>query len=97
MLETELMTTADHGLSADRIKIIDMLTHSIKSIDTILAMRDTGYANTYRPQYSYGDRSYRYDGYSRSDGDIRARLTDMMHNAGSEQEREALRRCIEQM
>ena len=44
MLENELMTAADHGsLSVDKLKVIDMITHSIKSIDTILAMQNSGY------------------------------------------------------
>lgn len=37
------------------LKAIDMLTHSIKSIDTIMAMEDAGYSNEYSNRnYSYG-------------------------------------------
>ena len=94
MLENELMTAADHGsLSVDKLKVIDMITHSIKSIDTILAMQNSGYdrGNSYR----YGmDRRY-----SRDDGrsEMMDRLNDMLRTANTDKEREAIRRCIDQM
>jgi hypothetical protein len=34
-------------MTADKISLIDMLTHSIKSIDTITAMQREGYSNSY--------------------------------------------------
>lgn len=59
---------------------IDKLTHSIKSIDTIMAMQDAGYSNRAYPMHymdnsydggnSYGYGRYSRDrmGYSRGDG-----------------------------
>lgn len=98
MLENELMTTADHGsLSMDKLKVIDMITHSIKSIDTILAMRESGYSNGYDRGNSY---RYGYDRrYSRDDGraNMMDRLNDMLRDASTDKEREAIRRCIDQM
>lgn len=37
--------TEQKSLSGDKLKVIDMLTHSIKSIDTIVAMENSGYSN----------------------------------------------------
>ena len=115
MLCDELESLTDKGnMNAERLKMIDMLTHSIKSIDTIVAMDRGGYSN----KYSYdndrtysdsrnGGRSYtsgRYDdrysdGYSRDDmkASMVHKLNDMMREAESDKDREAIRRCIEQM
>lgn len=52
MLCEELEKITKKGeLSAGSLDVIDKLTHSIKSIDTIIAMEDTGYSN--EPGYSY--------------------------------------------
>ena len=52
MLMEELEKCANKGeLSAGSLDIVDKLTHSIKSIDTILAMEDAGYSYD---DYSYG-------------------------------------------
>lgn len=48
MLMDELEECTDKGeLSAGSLEIVDKLTHSIKSIDTILAMEEAGYSNEY--------------------------------------------------
>lgn len=61
MLCEELDEMTKKGkLTVDSLDAIDMLTHSIKSIDTILAMEDAGYSNGYS-----GRRYYYDDGYSR--------------------------------
>ena len=80
-------------LTSSSLETIDKLTHSIKSIDTILAMEGAGYSN----DYSYGrryikhDNSYRrdgnsYRGYSREDAkaDLMAQLRDMSMTADGE-------------
>lgn len=95
----ELCEQADNKpLSLDRIKVIDMLTHSIKSIDTVNAMQESGYSNN---SYRYNGHSYGYkrmsDGrYSRDSGeDMRMRLETAMREASTEREREAIRKCME--
>ena len=74
MLEKELHAITDKGeLSAGSLDIIDKLTHSIKSIDTIMAMEgsshDEGYSTRKRDsmgRYSRDEyRGHSYDGYSR--------------------------------
>lgn len=68
MLCEELDDLTKKGkLSVDSLDAIDMITHSIKSIDTILAMEESGYSNTYP-----GRRFYYDDGYSRK-GSYRGR------------------------
>lgn len=60
MLEKELYAITDKGeLSAGSLDIIDKLTHSIKSIDTIMAMEGS---------YSYGRKRDSMGRYSRDDG-----------------------------
>lgn len=73
-LEKELDKIAEKGtINETDLNHVDKLTHSIKSIETIQAMRDSGYSNGY--PYSYdGGNSYRYQRrdsmgrYSRDDG-----------------------------
>ena len=51
MLSDELEEITKKGkLTVDTLDAIDMITHSIKSIDTILAMENAGYSNDY-PKY----------------------------------------------
>lgn len=55
---------------AAELEAIDKLTHSIKSIDTIMAMEEAGYSNENRGSYggSYDDgRSYARGRYQRRD------------------------------
>ena len=55
MLCEELENMTEQGeITTGSLEIIDKLTHSIKSIDTILAMEEAGYSDDYK--YS------RYDG-----------------------------------
>lgn len=57
MLCEELDKFGSKGeLTAGSLETIDKLTHSIKSIDTIMAMEESGYSRDYMP--SYGARSY---------------------------------------
>ena len=108
MLMDELVNTADSGtLTVDKVKIVDMLTHSIKSIDTIEAMHNSGYSGNnryyyhdgyeYKPDYgrSYGRRT---DGrYSRTSDSMMEHLDRMMDDAKTDKERDAIRSFMEQM
>lgn len=109
--------TEQKSLSGDKLKVIDMLTHSIKSIDTIIAMENSGYSNnysygrgnsytdgnSYMRGNSYMDGSYRNRDnrgrYSRDDEQthLKHRLEDMLQEVHSDREREAIKRCMEQM
>lgn len=62
MLCAELDDISNSGpLNRDKLDIIDKLTHAIKSITTIEAMKDSGYSN----RGSYDNYSNRwYDGHS---------------------------------
>ena len=90
----------DGALTNDRLTLIDKITHSIKSIDTIQAMEDSGYSRDYSyprgHSYRYDDRYSRNDGYS-YDSDIKIRLNDLMHDAKSDREREAIRKAMDSM
>lgn len=74
-------------LSTSSLEIIDKLTHSIKSIDTILAMEDAGYSNdnSYargRGRYAKRDSMGRYarrDG-SYNDGSYDGSYDDMSYD-----------------
>ena len=116
----ELDEIAKKGkLTAGDLDTVDKLTHSIKSIETIMSMG--GYSGeNYGASYARGNRGGSYDNMSYRDGmgggsyarrrdrrgrysrgysrdDMREELQELMEEAGTEQEREAIRRCIEQM
>lgn len=56
MLCAELEKITKKGeLSAGSLDVVDKLTHSIKSIDTIMAMEDSGYSNESGYSYARGD------------------------------------------
>ena len=106
MLMEELNKCASKGeLSAGSLDIVDKLTHAVKSIDTILAMEESGYS---RDDYSYARGRGRYakrdsmgrysgeGGYSR-DGDFREMLEEAMDNAPNEQVRTKLQRIMSEM
>lgn len=64
MLCKELDEARDKGRIADinDLKTIDMLTHSLKSISTIIAMEESGYEGKSghypMPPFMYGNRSF---------------------------------------
>lgn len=63
MLCEELEEIAEKGeLTAGSLETIDKLTHSIKSIATIMAMEDAGYSREYVSKYDGG--SYRGGSYA---------------------------------
>lgn len=79
--------TEQRNLSADRLKIIDMLTHSIKSIDTIIAMEDSGYSrDSYRPRSVRRSR----------DTHLMHQLEDLMRES-NDKDKEIIKRFMEQM
>lgn len=93
-------------LNTSDLQTIDWLSHSLKSIETVLAME--GYSNDYNPTNSYGgrarddmgrySRTYPTMEYSRSysygkDSMIN-NLREMLSEAKTEQERNAISRCI---
>lgn len=112
MLCEELDKFGSKGeLTAGSLETIDKLTHSIKSIDTIMAMDEAGYSNDYMP--SYGDRSYamqrrdsrgRYSrnsyrdsrGYSYDDG-IVEQLEDIMHSTTDKKTKDVIKKAITMM
>lgn len=95
MLCDEIDSIAEHGeLTAGSLETVDKLTHSLKSIESIMTMEDAGYSNAY-PMY-YDARPYRM--YSRAAGHhMTDRLRDMLDDAETEKERTALRECIKKL
>lgn len=87
MLEDELnRITSQNKMTQQILDMVDKLTHSIKSIDTIIAMEESKYSNrgsydrsydgSYDDHGSYGyDRSYAVDRRGRNaDGSYRTRM-----------------------
>ena len=62
MLSSELDKITDKGtVTRESLEIIDKLTHSIKSIDTILAMEEAGDYGYKRNRYARRDSRYSRD------------------------------------
>ena len=72
MLCEELDKITKKGeLSAGSLDVVDKLTHSIKSIDTIIAMEDAGYSNESGYSYARGrGRNARRDSMGRYSRDM---------------------------
>lgn len=66
--ELEKITKAGK-ITSGSLDLVDKLTHSIKSIDTIMAMEESGYSNNYSRSYAVdrydGRMKDSYDDYSR--------------------------------
>ena len=80
MLMKELEECTKKGLSSNSLDIIDKLTHSIKSIDTIMAMSDYSQdsGNSYRRSYRRGrDSMGRY-----TEGGMSSRYRDNYRDDG---------------
>ena len=77
MLCEELDKITKKGeLSAGSLDVIDKLTHSIKSIDTIIAMEDAGYSNESGYSYARGrGRNARRDSMGRYSNDDMHEIT----------------------
>lgn len=88
----------DGELTAGSLDTIDKLTHSIKSIDTILAMHGESYMydRSYAPRRMDGgiDRRYSRRGYSK---DIEDRIMDIMDDVKDPKVKQALHKAIEKM
>lgn len=88
MLCDELDKVVKKGeLSAGSLDVIDKLTHSIKSIETIMAMN--GYSNRAMGRYSRG--------YSRDKNELMDELHELMEEAPDEKTRHEFRRFITKM
>ncbi len=113
MLCEELDKITKKGeLSAGSLDVIDKLTHSIKSIDTITAMEDAGYSNESGYSYargrgrnarrdSMGRYSNRYDdrGYSRHDAkeELAMDLKELKMDAKDDETKRMIDRWIKQL
>ena len=96
-------------LNFDDLDVIDKLTHSIKCIETILAMEgyDDGYSRDYEPRF---DRGYSYarhrdsmgrysrdDGYSNDDNPVARELKEAMDYAKTDKEKEAIKAAMKEL
>lgn len=115
MLCSELEEIVSKGeLSTGELDIVDKLTHSIKSLETIIAMNDYSCDNKYYTGNSYArnrkrdsmgrySRDIMYDHrdkeYSRENNKVYMieQLESMLIDAKTEKEREAIRKCINQI
>ena len=112
MLCEELEHIANKGeLTAGSLDIVDKITHSIKSIDTIIAMEDyedghsegmSYYGKRMRRGSSYDDKPsmmYNRRGYSRDDHreHLISRLEEMMKDATDEHTKSTIRKCIDEL
>lgn len=107
MVEQGLESLAQkRELNNGNIDAIDKLTHTLKSIETIQAMKG-GYSNG-RRMYSYGDweghsnagendLANSYGHYSYGNNPLADRLRGMLDQANSERDRRALQDCITKM
>ena len=92
LLCDELDKIASEGeLTAGSLDTIDKLTHSIKSLLTIMAMKGESYDYYGR---SYARMSRR--GYSR-DADVREQIMDIMDDVHSPKVRQMLHKALEKM
>lgn len=96
---SELDEIADRGeLTVGTLDTVDKLTHSLKSIETILAMQDTDYSNDPYPRHRYYDGRYNIDGrYSKDNNRMIEELRAMMNEVSTEKERTALKDCISKL
>lgn len=92
MLEKELRQfTSRTEISSNQLEMIEMITHSIKSAETIMAMRgNSGYSGTYYDGYRHYGDGMSHENYSRngnngysstSNSDTIMRLEEMKRNA----------------
>lgn len=91
MLCEELDNITEQGdITTGSLDIINKLTHSIKSIDTIMAMEEASYDGSYR------DGSY-YDGYSRRGSYARGRRNARRDNRGRYSRTDSKEQIAEQL
>ena len=96
MLVDELERLTKKGeLTSGGIDVIDKLTHSIKSIDTILAMEGYSGRDNYGNDYSGTGYSYaRRDSRGRYSRDLKDELHRMEDDATDEHTRQMIRRWM---
>ena len=114
MICDELDKIAEHGeLTAGSLDTVDKLTHSLKSIDTIVAMDGGEYSHDNRPYYDSGnsyarrkrDSMGRYSrdgmrgGYSRESSKeyMISELEEMLSDTNNEKMKSAIRKCINEL
>lgn len=91
----EIDNLASQGeLTAGSLDTVDKLTHSLKSIETIIAMEDSGYSQA--PYPHYGTRHYNYSRDSERDKMVE-QLRSILDKASTEKDRNAIRNCISQV
>ena len=103
LLNDELDKIAREGeLTAGSLDTIDKLTHSIKSIDTIMAMHGGSYENRSYAR-DRGSRSYqnrdsrgRYSRYSMDD-DVEYRIREIMREIDDTSVKTALQKAIDKL
>ena len=99
MLCDELEKITRKGeLTAGSLETIDKLTHSIKSIETIIAMHESGYSSKY-PHYEHSEKRDRMGRYSRDDArdSMIHELRDMMHDAPDEHTKKRFQNFIREL
>jgi hypothetical protein len=111
MLKHELDRITKKGeLSAGSLDLVDKITHSIKSIDTIEAMEGAGYSSRrrdsmgryadYMDDNSYYNRrgdEYSRRGYSRDKDNLVEELRDIEHGMQDEESKAMIRKWIKQV
>ena len=99
MLCAELDEMADRGRIKTRedLEIIDLLTHSIKSVDTVIAMNEAGYSDK-SDHYLSGKRDSmgRYSRDDEHEGMMRD-LHSLMRSAKDEETRMKFQRFIDDL
>ena len=95
------------SLSAGSLETLDKLTHSLKSIITVMAMEGEDYSKTGRGRSFYAGRmygsrnrgAYREGGssYGDSKDEMIEELEDMLEMAETKSERSAIEKCIKQL
>ena len=100
MLCEELEQITRKGeLTAGSLDTVDKLTHSIKSIETIIAMHDSGYSNThpyYREHSGKRDAMGRYSRDDARDSMIHD-LRELMHEAPDDHTRKRFQSFIREL
>lgn len=99
MICDELDAIADKGsITNGSLAALDQLTHSLKSIETIMAMEDSGYSKDMYPSRMYRDnRPYlHYSRDTEKDAAVKE-LRSMLADVSDDKARKALRACISQM
>lgn len=99
MLCDELEKITRKGeLTAGSLETVDKLTHSIKSIETIVAMHESGYSNKY-PHYEHSEKRDAMGRYSRDDArdSMIHELREIMHKSPDDHTRKRFQSFIREL